>query len=324
MPKRVKDTPTLDDFGMLEATSKSSLRMDYLRHYEEMLSPYRHKKINLIEIGVQNGASLRMWEKYFSKAVIVGIDINEKAKKHETDRSTVEIGSQADRQFLTRVAKSHPPTVVVDDGSHRADYTILSLETLFPMLEPGGCYIIEDLFLHFGSAAEQWRGEATITPVTYLERLLPGILSKPVTGLPKPDDEIVDLIDRYCVIPGAIFIWKVRSKADLIKTIAHAKDVVARTNIAVNWVYLTIFIMKNGGPGEEAEFAARTAVSLEPSTRSYRVLSQALQFRGQLDGAIEAMELALAAAKQPHEKAVVSNGLASLVARRERMVGQSA
>lgn len=318
MSDRSKGDLTLDELGMSEGTTKSSLRMDYLRHYEEMLSAYRDQELNLIEMGVQNGGSLPIWEAFFSKAVIVGIDINEKSKRYATQRSIVEIGSQADPQFLARVAGAHSPTIVVDDGSHRADYTIFSFETLFPLLRPGGCYVIEDLFLHFGASAGQWRGEATSTPIAYFQRLFTSVLGRPTVGGDQTDPEVFSLIDRCCAIAGALFVWKHPPESDLMGRIARAKEVVARTDRAVSWFYLAIFVLKTGGPPEEAEWVARRAVALEPSTRTYRVLSQALQARGELDGPIEAMQSALTAAKRPHEQGVASKGLAALVARRER------
>jgi hypothetical protein len=309
---------SLDDIGMLEGTNKSSLRMDYLRYYDHFLSPYRHLDMNFLELGVQTGASMKMWEKYFSRARIVGVDINESARKYASDRCVIEIGSQADHEFLTRVVESYPPTVIIDDASHRADYTIFTLEALFPSLAPGGCYVVEDLYLHFGNAAEHWRGEATESPVTYFERLLSDLLSRSVAGRSRPRSALVDLVDRFSVIPGAVLLWKRESNNDLAERIDHAKSLVARTNTGANWVYLAIFIIKNGGPLEEAEFAARSAVFLEPSTRSYRVLSQAMELRGDIAGAIETMELALAAAKRPQDRTAPAKILRSLLDRRAR------
>src|SRR6266576_2946332 len=71
----IKPTP-LDWMGIAEGTDKSSLGGDYLRHYEERFGKLRDAELNLIEIGVLDGASLRMWVKFFSKAQIVGVDIN--------------------------------------------------------------------------------------------------------------------------------------------------------------------------------------------------------------------------------------------------------
>ena len=42
---------------------------DYLNlYYENAFSPYKDKKITLLEIGVNYGSSLELWSKYFSNA----------------------------------------------------------------------------------------------------------------------------------------------------------------------------------------------------------------------------------------------------------------
>ena len=41
----------------------------------------RDSKINILEIGIENGDSLRIWREYFSKANICGVDIDKKILK---------------------------------------------------------------------------------------------------------------------------------------------------------------------------------------------------------------------------------------------------
>lgn len=55
----------LDIIGIREATDKTSLVGDYLRHYENIFGAMRHEEFNFIEIGVLNGASARTWERFF-------------------------------------------------------------------------------------------------------------------------------------------------------------------------------------------------------------------------------------------------------------------
>jgi len=47
-----------------------------LRHYDKFFREFRREPINVIEIGVANGASLNVWLQYFERARIVGIDID--------------------------------------------------------------------------------------------------------------------------------------------------------------------------------------------------------------------------------------------------------
>lgn len=49
----------LDAIGLFHQTDKSSIHHDYLRLYERILHNLRYEPINLIEIGVFRGSSLR-------------------------------------------------------------------------------------------------------------------------------------------------------------------------------------------------------------------------------------------------------------------------
>jgi hypothetical protein len=118
----------------------------YTKVYEPLLAPIRDTPITLLEIGVQFGASLKMWEDYFPKARIFGIDIKEKCREYATERTAVLIGDQTDRAFLRDVVEETGPLdVVIDDGGHRMEQHRVSLEELFPHVKQGGFYSIEDL-----------------------------------------------------------------------------------------------------------------------------------------------------------------------------------
>src|SRR5689334_21721842 len=94
------DPFSLDAIGISEGTGKSFLWQDYLRHYERSFAPFREREFTLLEIGVFSGSSMRMWQRYFPRALIVGVDIDENARQYATDRTKIEIGSQNDPGFL--------------------------------------------------------------------------------------------------------------------------------------------------------------------------------------------------------------------------------
>lgn len=99
------------------------------------------------------GASLRMWQDYFLRARIVGLDLEAKAVTGR--RIRVERGSQDDRPFLLGLAARHGPfDVVIDDGSRIGRHQWASFEALFDSVVPGGMYIIEDLATAYVPAYE--------------------------------------------------------------------------------------------------------------------------------------------------------------------------
>jgi hypothetical protein len=129
----------------------------YTPFYDEL---FRGRKVRrLLEIGIWQGASLRMWEEYFPDAEIVGIDINP-ANLIWSGRIHSYQCDQNDEQALhdlmwdvvrpdgtpTSTLASHDGfDVIIDDGSHRAAHQIASANTLLPLLSWRGIYVIEDV-----------------------------------------------------------------------------------------------------------------------------------------------------------------------------------
>ena len=102
--------------------------------------------INLLEIGIQDGSSLKMWYEYFPKATIYGLDINNK-KDLENDRISCAVIDQSNRQQLEEFStdKDIKFDIIIDDGSHHMLDQQLTFGFLFPLLKSDGIYIIEDL-----------------------------------------------------------------------------------------------------------------------------------------------------------------------------------
>lgn len=71
------DKLTLQEIGKYHQTDKyihSFAGFSYLDIYARYLSQLRDKELSVLEIGVKDGASLRMWRSYFSNARIYGVD----------------------------------------------------------------------------------------------------------------------------------------------------------------------------------------------------------------------------------------------------------
>lgn len=123
----------------------------YTPVYQTLFDPLRTQPVRLLEIGVggyanprHGGDSIRMWKRFFPKGQITTIDIHE---KYVVDERRIHFfrGDQADPEFLKKVnAATGPFDIVIDDGSHVQSHIIASYEALFPLLKPGGIYIIED------------------------------------------------------------------------------------------------------------------------------------------------------------------------------------
>ena len=148
-PKASRPRPSLNDIGLATGTDKASVLHDYLGVYENNLRHLRDRDFVLVEIGVHQGASVRMWEQYFSRARIIGVDIKPECKQFESDRVEIQVGDQGNQGFLSKLAKRRP-LVVVDDGSHRWHHQINTFKTLWPHIPPGGVFVVEDIHTSFG------------------------------------------------------------------------------------------------------------------------------------------------------------------------------
>jgi SAM-dependent methyltransferase len=135
----------LDEIGLKFSTDKSSLYHDYLKKYEKYLPFDRRDKIRILEIGVFNGASLKTWAEYFYNSQVIGLDINQECKALEEGPINIEIGSQSDVNFINWIFEKYKNfDLVIDDGSHLNEDVIFSFSKIFPRLNPGGIYIVED------------------------------------------------------------------------------------------------------------------------------------------------------------------------------------
>ena len=124
----------------------------FAAHYEDHFSAMRHDPIRLLEIGIGGyefgtlgGGSLRMWQRFFPRGLIYGLDIHEKPEVTGPRIRTIK-ADQSDAAALREIATAIGPIdIVIDDGSHVNDHVRTTYETLFPFVRPGGYYVIEDL-----------------------------------------------------------------------------------------------------------------------------------------------------------------------------------
>ena len=116
-------------------------------HFYDSLFGYRRNSIKkVLEIGIDVGASLRMWEEYFPNAIIYAIDADParlihdgRIRSYQCDQSNVE----ALRDTAQLIGGDFD--FIVDDGSHVSGHQVVSAMELMPLLKPSGVYVIEDV-----------------------------------------------------------------------------------------------------------------------------------------------------------------------------------
>jgi len=116
----------------------------FIKIYQKHFSILKDQKINILEIGVERGDSLRMWREYFTNASICAIDLHD--RNISVDNAEILIGDQSDHSFLQSVVNKYGTfDIIIDDGSHQSKHIITSFNFLFNHLSDNGIYVIEDL-----------------------------------------------------------------------------------------------------------------------------------------------------------------------------------
>jgi hypothetical protein len=160
---------TLDELGRAYGTGK--IVHGYLPILERWLEPFRYESFDFLEIGVHQGASIRMWHDYFPNARVVGLDIRNAAPDLTLPRYTFVQGNQGDQALLERLSREYRFRVVVDDGSHRWTHQINTFKTFFPAMSPHGIFFCEGLMTSFGALAPRYGGENEPTGADFFLRL---------------------------------------------------------------------------------------------------------------------------------------------------------
>jgi lipopolysaccharide biosynthesis glycosyltransferase len=136
----------LDDLAIKYKADKCSLYHNFAVKYDRLLSGFRDSFTNILEIGVALGQSLRMWVDYFPNATVHGVDNYDGSRICESysKRIKFHLLDQGNAVQLKKLEPFGPFNLILDDGNHFWREQILSFQTLFPFVKPGGIYIIED------------------------------------------------------------------------------------------------------------------------------------------------------------------------------------
>ncbi|WP_346832794.1 class I SAM-dependent methyltransferase [Pseudomonas abietaniphila] len=210
----------------------------YLDTYESVLSPYKADPVKLLEIGVQNGGSLEIWAKYFENSkLIAGCDINSDCEKIKFDAPSISllIGDINNHETLQKLKSiSEKFDIIIDDGSHTSGDIIMTFFKVFPMLNLGGIYIIEDLHCSYW---KQFDGglNSTHSSIAFLKCLV-DILNFEHWGLDKDRLHHLDAFDVPIDFPdnelASLHSIEFKNSMCIIKKKASLDNILGRRRVA--------------------------------------------------------------------------------------------
>ncbi len=97
----------------------------------------------VLELGVDQGASLVLWQNLFPQGIVVGVDWNEQSVWPDGLGRIVAAQNDPDLpKWVQEYSKEYD--LIVDDCSHKGILTWQSWELLWPLVAPGRYYVIED------------------------------------------------------------------------------------------------------------------------------------------------------------------------------------
>lgn len=135
----------------------------YIPWYEGTFSHRRTEKLNILEIGVLFGGSLKMWEFYFENSNIYGVEdfsqpdgqwhyqfesvdgdvVMKDLNSHE--RITLFNFDCEDVNCIQENFGDLKFDVIIDDANHKLTQQMKNFENYYPYLNEGGIYICEDV-----------------------------------------------------------------------------------------------------------------------------------------------------------------------------------
>ena len=135
-----------------DATTDKNTTHSYLPLYETLLVNKKETAMNVLEIGISKGGSIKLWNDYFTNATVYGLDIlNEDgicADIQNKERIVLYTSVDAyDTDFFTShfLEKNIQCDFILDDGPHTLDSMKQYIRLYTQIMKDDGILIIEDV-----------------------------------------------------------------------------------------------------------------------------------------------------------------------------------
>lgn len=228
-----RNQPSFYEIAIEKGTDKVTMHT-YHDMYERYLPALRNRRIKLLEIGGVDcsmangpGPSYYTWLEYFPYAELYFIETDaacvEKWRERLRGAKMVMVGNQADEAFLESFYSSlvmNDPEfafdVIIDDGGHMMDQQLVSLQTLWKAVKPGGTYFVEDLETSY---LEEYGGGRAAAGAGGLRRkdTMVQFIQKMAEDLMYPDARM----EVYHVEEGQDKAWYRKVQFDEVESINH-------------------------------------------------------------------------------------------------------
>lgn len=128
-------------------TDKDTLH-SYLDTYENLFKAKRYTSTAIMEIGVDKGGSIKLWNDYFTNARIFGLDImnnNPNITDIKLNYPRVNLLLNTNAYDLNLNIFNNKFDIIIEDGDHLLSNQIKFIKNYLSILEEDGIMIIEDI-----------------------------------------------------------------------------------------------------------------------------------------------------------------------------------
>jgi len=145
------------NFGKPEKADRATSQHNYHKAYATLFHDKREEINNVLEVGIWAGLGLLCWTHYFPNATVEGIDWKFKWERkikrlgYDSNRDRIHLNwcdtscAEEVQEHFDRSRYSNYFDAIFDDGNHFGSVQKATLINLWPMLKPGGIYIVEDI-----------------------------------------------------------------------------------------------------------------------------------------------------------------------------------
>lgn len=147
---------SLFDLADNTRTDKNTVH-SYFGLYTDILAPRKHTAMNVLEVGICFGGSIKLWHDYFPNATIHAIDIMlyESVWDELKNKDRIQLYTSSavnatrvdayDAEWVKKTFGGMEFDFMLDDGPHTLESMIAFIKLYLPLLAKGGVLIIEDV-----------------------------------------------------------------------------------------------------------------------------------------------------------------------------------
>jgi hypothetical protein len=131
-------------------TDKNTVH-SYLRLYQKLLIKKKETATNVLEVGIYNGGSIKLWNDFFTNATVHALDIIEYKDIWDgiknNDKIVLYSNDAYDEEFFTSnfLEKGIRCDFMIDDGPHHLEGMIKFIKLYSQIMTDDGILIIEDV-----------------------------------------------------------------------------------------------------------------------------------------------------------------------------------